>query len=140
MTSMPSMPSVPLRRASPSFSRSSTGRDAVLGEQLTGGPHGAVGPLGLALAHQRERAVGQRREVAGAAEGAVLVDDRGDPGVQHVGHGLRDLGPHAGVAGADGLQPQEHQRADDLPLHARPHAGGVRADDVALELGAQLRG
>ena len=115
------------------------GRDAVLGEQLTGGPHDPVGALRVALAHERQGAVGERREVAGAAEGAVLVDDGRDPGVEHVGHGLRDLGPHAGVAGADGLQPQEHQRADDLPLDARAHAGGVRADDVALQLGPQFR-
>ncbi|GAA3220975.1 hypothetical protein GCM10020256_27460 [Streptomyces thermocoprophilus] len=112
--------------------------DAVLGEEFAGGPHGPVGALGLALAHQRQRAVGERGQVAGAAEGAVLVDDGGDPGVEQVGHGLRDLGADTGVAGADGLQTQEHQRADDLPLDARAHAGGVRADDVALELGAQL--
>ncbi len=112
--------------------------DAVLGEQLAGGADGAVGALGVALAHERERTVGQRGEVAGAAEGAVLVDDRGDPGVEHVGHGLRHGGAHPGVAGGDGLEPEEHQGADDLALDARAHAGGVRADDVALELGAQL--
>lgn len=66
------------------------------------------------------------------------MDDGGDPGVEHVGHGLGDGGPYAGVPGGDGLQPEEHQRADHLALDARAHAGGVRADDVALELGAQL--
>ncbi len=111
--------------------------DPVLGEQFAGRADGAVGALGVALAHEGERAVRQRGEVAGAAEGAVLVHDRGDPGVEHVGHGLRDLGAHPGVSGADGLQPQEHQRADHLALDARPHPGGVRADDVALELRPQ---
>lgn len=66
------------------------------------------------------------------------MDDRGDAGVEDVGHGLRDLGADAGVTGGDGLQPQEHEGADDLALDARAHAGGVRADDVALELGAEL--
>ncbi len=114
------------------------GLDAGFGEQFAGGADGAVRALGVALAHEGERAVGQRREVAGAAQGAVLVDDGGDPGVEHVGHGLRDGGAYAGVAGGDGLEAEEHQRADDLPLDARAHAGGVRADDVALELGTQL--
>ncbi|MFK4545105.1 hypothetical protein RKD29_004701 [Streptomyces tendae] len=112
--------------------------DPVRGEQLTGGPHGAVGALGVALAHEGQRAVRQRGEVAGAAQRAVLVHDGGDPGVEHVRHGLRDLRADPGVPGADGLQPQEHQRAHHLALDARAHPGGVRADDVALELGAQL--
>ncbi len=112
--------------------------DAVRGEEFGGRAYGTVGALGVALPHERERAVGQRCEVAGAAEGAVLVHDRGDTGVEEVGHRLRDLGPYAGAPGADGLQPQEHQGTDNLPLHPRPHSGGVRADDVALELCAQL--
>ncbi len=47
MISMPSMPSVPLRRARPSLLAQLDGLDPVLGEQLTGGPHAPVGPLGL---------------------------------------------------------------------------------------------
>lgn len=109
------------------------------GEEFAGGPDDSVGAFGVALTHQRQRAVGERREVAGAAERAVLVDDRGDARVEDVGHRLRDLGPYTGVARADGLEPQEHQRADDLALDVRAHAGGVRADDVALQLGAQFR-
>lgn len=66
--------------------------------------------------------MGERGEVAGAAEGAVLVDDGRDAGVEDVGHGLRDLGADAGVTGGDGLQPEEHQRAHDLALDARAHA------------------
>ncbi len=130
---------MPLRRARPSFSRSSTGVDAVLGEQFGGRADDAVGAFGVALAHQRQRAVGERGEVAGAAERAVLVHDRGDARVEEVGHGAGDLGPHAGVPGAHRLQAQEHQRPDDLALDPRAHSGGVRADDVALQLCAQLR-
>ncbi len=115
------------------------GVDAVFGEQVTGRPHGPVGALGVPLAHQREGAVGERGQVAGAAQGAVLVDDRGDPGVEHVGHRARDLGADPGAAGADGLQPEEHQGPDDFPLDAGAHARGVRTDDVALQLSTQLR-
>lgn len=65
------------------------------------------------------------------------MDDRGDARVEHVGHGLRDLGAYAGVAGGERLQPQEHQRADDLALDVGAHARRVRADDVALQLRPQ---
>lgn len=87
-------------------------------------PHGlqlTVGAFRVPFAHQGEGAVGERGEVAGAAEGAVLVDDGGDAGVEDVGHGLGDLGADAGVTGGDGLQPEEHQRAHDLALDARAH-------------------
>lgn len=77
-------------------------------------------------------------EVTGAAEGAVLVDDGRDPGVEHVGHGLRDLRPYSRVPRADGLEPQEHQGPYDLPLHPRPHPRRVRTNDVALQLCPQL--
>ena len=49
----------------------------------------AGGVAHVALAHQRQRAVRQRREVARAAERAVLVDDRGDAGVEHRDVGLQ---------------------------------------------------
>ena len=76
--SMPSMPSVPLISASPSLAASSTGSQPGLGERGRGVGERAVGPAYRPLAHERQRAVRQRREVAGAAERAVLVDDRGD--------------------------------------------------------------
>ncbi len=66
------------------------------------------------------------------------MHDRGDAGVEDVGHGPGDLGADAGVAGGDGLQAQEHQGAHDLALDAGAHAGGVRAHDVALELRPEL--
>lgn len=66
------------------------------------------------------------------------MDDGRDTGVEDVGHGLRDRGPYARVPRADGLEPEEHQRPDDLPLHPRPHPRRVRPDDVALQLGPQL--
>ena len=53
-------------------------RQAGGGERVGGRHQGAVGVADLALAHQRERAVRQRRQVAGAAERAVLVHHRRD--------------------------------------------------------------
>ena len=75
---MPSMPSVPLMRASPSLAASSTGVEPGRGERLGGRHQRAGGVAHRALAHQRQRAVRQRCQVAGAAERAVLVDHRGD--------------------------------------------------------------
>ena len=74
---MPSMPSVPLISARPSFSASTTGVDA--GAPRAPRPSAVSTPSRVAddaLAHQRQRAVGQRGEVAGAAEAAVLVHHR----------------------------------------------------------------
>ena len=76
---MPSMPSVPLIRARPSFSRQLDRRDPGLGERLAGRADRAVRAVGDALAHQGQRAVRQRGQVARAAEAAELVHDRRDP-------------------------------------------------------------
>ena len=66
------MPSVPLISASPSLAASVERLDAGRGERVGAGRL-AVGVRHLALADQRERAVGERCEVAGRAERAVLV-------------------------------------------------------------------
>ena len=89
-SSWPSMPSVPLMSASPSFSASSTGSIPARGERVGGRaqrarPRRAPSPRPM----QRERDVGERREVAGAAERAVLVHDRGDAGVEQRGERRR---------------------------------------------------
>ena len=86
-TSMPSMPSVPLISARPSFSASSTGSmPPRAGRRRPGAARPSASrtspsPIS-ASAHGR-----QRGEVAGAAERAVLVHDRRDPGVEHRGVG-----------------------------------------------------
>ena len=68
--SIPSIPSVPLISASPSFSWSVIGSTP---PRRPGAPRARRAP---ALPHQRERTVGQRREVPRAAQRAVLADDR----------------------------------------------------------------
>ncbi len=113
-------------------------REPVRRQRLTGGTYDAV-VVDLALTHHRERAVRQRRQVAGAAEAAVLADDRGQPGVEHRRIGLGGLDPYAGVARCQRRQAQQHQRAHDLVLDARTRAGGVRSDQALLQLGTKLR-
>jgi hypothetical protein len=90
------------------------------------------------FAHQRERAVRQRREVARAAERAVLRHDRRDARRQQGRVRLGRLPPHAGAPGRQRRQPQEHQRAHDLALDRGAGPRRVRADQRALQLGPQV--
>ncbi len=108
---MPSMPSVPLMRASPSFSRSSTGST----------PATRPSPRrGLSLAHQRQGDVRERREVAAAAQRAELPDHRLHAGVEQRRQGLPDHRPGAGAPGRQRPQPQQPSTP------ARPRARRVR--------------
>ena len=136
--SMPSMPSVPLIRARPSLAASLDGFEADRGERLGGGAEHAVRVPHLALPDQRERAVRERREVAGAAERAVLVHDRGDAVVQQPGEQPRRHRAYAGVAGRHRREPQQHEPPDHLALDLGPRAGGVRAHQRALQPGPQV--
>ena len=83
ISSMPSMPSVPLTSARPSFSASVTGSMPCCGEELgdraaaLAAVELAVGSGRLALAHQHEGAVRQRREVARSSPASRT---RGPPG------------------------------------------------------------
>ncbi len=76
----------------------------------------------------------ERGEVAGAAEAAVLADDRGDAGVQHGGVGLGDDRACARAAGHEGGQAQEHGGAHHLALDLRPGARGVAEHQRPLQL------
>ena len=137
-TSIPSIPSVPLIKASPSLARSSHRRQAG-GSEGVGGRHQRPGGVTyVALPHQRQRAVGERSEVSGATQRAVLADHGRDPRGQQRRQQLRGLPPDAGVTGGQRREPQQHQAPHDLALHLGPGARGVRADQRALELLAQL--
>ena len=127
-TSMPSMPSVPLISARPSFSASTTGVMPGRGEGVGGGRSAPSASRTSPSPITASAQCGQRGEVARAAERAVLVHDRGDAGVEQGGVGLRRLGADAGAAGGQRRQPQQHQRPHDLALDLGPGAGRVRAD------------
>ena len=92
----------------------------------------------VALAHDRQRAVRERREVARAAEAAVLADDRRDAGVEHVGVGLRDQRTHARAPGRHRREAQQHRAAHDLALHLRTRGCRVAAHERPLQLLALL--
>ena len=90
--SMPSMPSVPLISARPSLA-ASVDRGEPGGVQGVGaGDPVTVLAEHPALAEQHQRAVGQRGQVAGGAERAVLGHPRGDVVVEQVDQGLGDDG------------------------------------------------
>ena len=90
----------------------------------------AAGGAHRALPHQRQRAVRERREVAAAAERAVLVHDGRDLRVEHRRVGAGRLHPHAGPARGEGGEPQQHQRADHLALDLG--AGARRVERIRL--------
>ena len=77
-SSMPSMPSVPLISARPSLAASSIGRSPARCSASPPSIAGAVLAEHPALAEQHQRAVRQRRQVAGGAERAVLGHPRRD--------------------------------------------------------------
>ena len=123
-TSIPSMPSVPLMRASPSLAR-----------RVTGSMPAAASARGaLALADEGQGHVGQGGQVPAGPERAVLVHDGGDAGVEQGDDGVDHHRPHPRVAHGQGPGPQQHHGPHDLGLDQRPHAGGVRADEPPLQL------
>ena len=117
---MPSIPSVPLISARPSFSASTTG---VMPAAASASAAGRSTPSTITdgpLAHHGQRAVRERSKITGAAETAVLVDDRGEPRVQQIGVRLHDDLADSGTAGRQGGEAQQHQGPDDLGLHLGP--------------------
>ena len=114
------------------------GRDAGRGQGVGGRHPLAVHVADLALTHEGQRAVRERREVAGAAERAVLVHHRRDARVEHRHVGGQGLLADAGAPGRQGRDAQQHERPHDLALDLGAGAGGVRADQRALQLVALL--
>ncbi len=137
-TSMPSMPSVPLISARPSFSASTTGLRPAAGERFTGVAKIAVSIANLAFAHHRQRDVRQRSEVTRATEAAVFVHDRSQLRVQQAGVRLGRLDLDPGPPGRKRRQPQQRERPDHLGLDLGARTGRVRPDQTALELGPEL--
>jgi hypothetical protein len=114
------MPSVPLIRARPSLATS------VSGAMRVGSGPGVGGVVGhLALAEQRERAVGQRREIARGAQRSVLADDGRDARVEQREDRFGDDRPRPRATHGQRAGAQQHHRAHDLALDGRPHPGGM---------------
>ncbi len=139
-TSMPRIPSVPLISARPSLGPSTGGS---IPAAASAGPAGAGSPFGsedLPLAEHRQRAGGERCEIAAGPQRAVLGDDRIDAGVEHRQHRLGQQRPGAGAAHRQRPGPQEEHRADDLALDRRSHPRRVGADQRPLQLGPAILG
>ncbi len=80
----------------------------------------------------------ERREVARAAERAVLVDDGRDAVVEQADVRREGLLADAGASGRERGDAQQHEGADDLALDLGARAGRVAADEGALEAVAQV--
>ncbi len=91
--------------------------DARSGQRLARRHEHADGIPHLTLAEQGERAVGERREVARAAEAAVFVDDGSDPGVEQGGVGLGDDRADPGATRGERREPKQDESTHHLALH-----------------------
>ena len=135
---MPSIPSVPLISARPSLAE-----------------HRGLDPRRRERACRRRRPVsprepGPRRASPGrrppagpgrrSLQRAVLGDDRVDAGLEHRQHRLGEHGPRARAAHRERTGTKEEHRPHHLALDRRAHAGGVRADQRALQLDAAIGG
>ncbi len=92
----------------------------------------------LALAQRRQGHVGERRQVAAAAERAVLGHDRREAVVQQPDELLDHDRAHARPAHGQRAGAQQHHGPHDLDLDGRADAGGVRADERQLQVGPPL--
>ena len=130
---------VPLSSASPSFGSSVQRLQAALAERDQR-RHDLAVDLHLAAADERQREVGQRREVPGRADAALLRDDRVDPGSSKAQIGrraaagspsarARACSPAAAAsrgrprAGTAGRRPPRARRAGSPGAAPRPRAG-----------------
>ncbi len=137
-TSIPSIPSVPLISASPSLARSCTGdRPAAASASAAGisAPDASrTSPSPISASAQcasGARSPEQPSEPYSRTTG-VIPADSSDASSCAVSRRI------AGVAGGQRREPQQHQAAHDLALDLGAGARGVRADQRALELLAQL--
>jgi len=87
----------------------------------------------LRVAHQDEREVRQRREVAAAPDRPLLRHERVDVPVQEVEEALDDQGAHPRVADGQRAGAQQDGRAHGVLGEGRADAHRVRPDEVALE-------
>ena len=137
---MPSMPSVPLMSASPSFSSSSTGASPADASASAADTSSAAASYDVALAHDGERAVRQAAPGRPSSRASRTRARTGVmPALSRSAYACAVDKPHAGAPARERGQAQQHERAHDLGLDARTGARGVRADERALELGAHGR-
>ena len=134
--SCPSMPSVPLMSARPSFSASSIGARPASASASSARRRAPPRVTDVTFAHQGERHVRERREVTRAAERSELVHDGGDAGVEQRRVRLRRRGANARDATTEIGEARDHHRAHHFGLDLGTNACCVGTDERALELAA----
>ena len=123
---------VPLSSASPSFARRTSGSSPASRRAMSDGST-APTELDLAATDERQREVGERREVARRADAALLRHDRVDAPAQHLQEPIHEQRPAAAVAEGQRVGPQEQHRAHHLAREGRPDACRVAHQQVLLE-------
>ncbi len=104
------------------------------GAEGLGGRHDLARDLDLAAPDERQRQVGQGREVPRRPDAALLGHDRVDAVGQHREEPVDDQRATAAVAKGERVGPQQQHRADHLPRERSPDAGRVAHQQAALEL------
>ena len=88
--------------------------------QRLGAGQPAAADLGLALADQHERRMGERRQVARGADGAAARHDRRHAAREQLAHELHQLDAHARVAAREAGGQQQQHGAHDLASSGSP--------------------
>ena len=96
--------------------------------------HASARELGFALAHQHQRHVSQRREVARRSYAALRRHHRRDAALQHLAQAFRHHRADAGKAFRQHVGADQHHGPHLFALERIARAGGMRANHVALQL------
>ena len=125
---------VPLMNASPSFGANRNGASPAPRERRCRRRR-AARLEHLAFAHEHERDVAQRRQVAAGAHAPLLRHQRDDAGVEQRDERVDQLRPHAAGGTQEHVGTEQHERAHDRrPASGVADAGGMAPDQVGLEL------
>jgi hypothetical protein len=79
--------------------------------------------------------VGERRQVAGGADGSLLGDDGVKPGIEEPEEAVHQRERRAGIGGREGVRAQQHRRPYRVGRKGLTHARRMRPDDLVLVVG-----
>jgi hypothetical protein len=88
----------------------------------------------LTFADERQREMGERREITARADRSTRRHDRHDAAAERGEEKLDRLDSRPGVALRDRVRAKEHRRPDDLVRVRLPDAAGVAAEEAKLQL------
>ena len=89
---------------------------------------------GLAFTYQQAAHMGQGRQIAGGANGALLRHHRIDFGVDEAHQGFKYRQPNAGEATGERVDLEHHHQPHGGVIHVLADAGGMGEHDGALQL------